>query len=221
MSTDARLEALWPRIRSALPAPPATVVEIGCGSRGGFVPMLLRNGYQAVGIDPHAPEGPRFQRSQYEQADLALRVDAVIACTSLHHVGNPAEVLAKAAGSLASEGSAIVVEWDWESFDEPTAQWCFGRLGRDSDGWLRHHRERWTESGQAWGSYLRSWATHEGLHSGADLVRELDQHFERLSCARGAYFFPDLADTSEADELGAIASGDVRATRIDYLGKLP
>ena len=46
------LDTLWPLIRARLPAAPARVVEVGCGSLGGFVPMLRADGYDAVGIDP-------------------------------------------------------------------------------------------------------------------------------------------------------------------------
>jgi hypothetical protein len=39
--------------------------------------------------------------------------------------------------------------------------------------------------------------------------------------ARGPYFFPDLAGTSDADERAAIDAGRIRATRIDYVGTRP
>jgi len=38
------------------------VVDIGCGPLGGFVPMLRAKGYDAVGIDPRAPEEPHYRR---------------------------------------------------------------------------------------------------------------------------------------------------------------
>lgn len=41
MTPDERwLATLWPSVRAPLPAPPARVLEIGCGPLGGFVPML-------------------------------------------------------------------------------------------------------------------------------------------------------------------------------------
>jgi hypothetical protein len=57
------------------------------------------------------------------------------------------------------------------------------------------------------------------LHSARRLVEALDERFERVSCERGAYLFPELARTSEADELQAIEAGVIRALRIDYLGR--
>jgi SAM-dependent methyltransferase len=109
------LAALWPKVKSNLPAPPARVVEVGCGRLGGFVPALLDSGYRAVGVDPVAPDGSSYQRVEFERSDLPARLDAVVACTSLHHVAEPAEVVDKVASALAPSGLVIVVEWDVES----------------------------------------------------------------------------------------------------------
>jgi hypothetical protein len=49
------IAATWALVRSWLPEPPARVVEIGCGSLGGFVPMLRADGYDAVGLDRRRP----------------------------------------------------------------------------------------------------------------------------------------------------------------------
>jgi SAM-dependent methyltransferase len=196
------------------------VVEIGCGHLGGFIPRLLEAGYDALGVDPEAPQGGSFRRIEFERSEIPPPVDAMVACTSLHHVSDPAEVLDKAARTLASGGLMIVVEWDWERFDEATARWCFERLdppGRH--GWLHHRRDEWTASGQPWDIYLRGWARAEGLHSGQTLLRELERRFHTLRCGRGPYFFADLVETSEADEATAIEAEKIRATRIEYVGK--
>ncbi|MGZ4321516.1 MAG: class I SAM-dependent methyltransferase [Solirubrobacteraceae bacterium] len=76
------LAAMWPSVRSWLPAPPATVVELGCGSLGGFVPALNEDGYDAIGVDPAAPEGPEYRLTGFEHVDLPGRVDAIVASTS-------------------------------------------------------------------------------------------------------------------------------------------
>jgi SAM-dependent methyltransferase len=217
---DRWLAAQWPKIRPYLPAPPAHVLEIGCGSLGGFVPALQRCGYRALGIDPVAPEGESYCRLEVERVELPAEADAVVTCTALHHVAEPGLVLDKVARVLAPGGVMIVVEWDWESFDEATAQWCFERLG-ESDGWLHHRRLEWLNSGQPWQGYLETWAHEHGIHTGSAVLGELERRFLRRLCRRGAYFFPDLADTTETDELNAINSGDIQATRIDYVGTLP
>jgi SAM-dependent methyltransferase len=196
------------------------VLELGCGSLGGFVPELDGSGYAALGIDPNAPEGPAYRRTEFERSELPERVDAVVASVSLHHVADTGEVLDRIAGALKPGGKVLVIEWDWESFDEASATWAFERLDltAESKGWLHGARERWLASGLPWDAYLREWAGGHGLHGAPSLVAGLDERFERVSCERGAYLFPELVQTSEADELHAIEAGLIRALRIDYIG---
>ena len=123
--------------------------------------------------------------------------------------------------ALTSGGRLVVVEWAWEKFDEQTAAWCFARLGPDDEaGWLHRRRDEWLASGRDWSSNLRAWAEREQVHAGEALVRLLDARLERQLLAHGPYFFPDLVNTSEADEQAAIDAGQIRATRIHWVGAL-
>lgn len=215
------LDAIWPTVRSYLDPPPAVIAELGCGRLGGFVPKLLAAGYDAVGIDPVAPDGEHYRQVEFEQSDLPVQLDGVIACTSLHHVAEPGEVLDRIARSVTPDGLVVVVEWDWEGFDQASAQWCFERLdASEASSWLHHHRDRWAESGQSWETYFRSWAEHHGLHPATQLLRELDERFERVLLGGGAYYFSELSETTEAAEHGAIDSGQIPAARIDYVGRV-
>jgi SAM-dependent methyltransferase len=221
MTPDERwLAALWPSVRAPLPSPPARVLEIGCGPLGGFVPMLRAGGYAATGIDPEAPEGADFRRVGFEDYLPSRPADAIIACTSLHHVADLGRVLDLAVAALVPAGVLVVVEWARERFDEATAGWCFARLPGPGEerGWLNDRYEQWQASGQSWDVYFRSWADGEGLHSGEDILRALQARFETGELGYGAYFFPDLSGTSEAGELAAIDAGQIRANRIQYHG---
>jgi SAM-dependent methyltransferase len=211
---------MWPIVQSYLPPPPATIVELGCGRLGGFVPMLLHSGYEALGVDPAAPERESYQRLEFERAELPRHVDSVIACTSLHHVAEPGLVLDKTAAALRGGGRLVVLEWDWEGFDEATARWCFERLDPgEPDGWVQRHLDGWAASGQPWDEYLREWTHDHGVLSVRQLLEDLDRRFERLVCERGPYCFQGLLCTSEAEELDAIGAGLIQAIRIDYVGR--
>jgi len=215
------LATLWPFVRNRLPAPPAAVVEIGCGPLGGFVPMLRSAGYEASGIDPEAPEGPWYHRVEFERHEPPGPVGAVVACTSLHHVADVGEVLGLAGSALAEGGTLVVVEWARERFDEATARWCFDRLpvAAEEHDWLQHRRDEWRASGQPWESYCRNWAAEEGIHAGEDVMRELDARFDRQFLGYGPYFFPALTGVSEAEEQAAIDAGEIQANRIAYAGR--
>ena len=217
---DPWLAAMWPFVHSQLPPAPATVLEVGCGTLGGFVPALLDAGYHAVGVDPEAPEGPGYYRVEFERYEPLQPVDCVVASLSLHHVADLDVVLDRLGAVLGPGGVLVVVEWAWERFDEPTARWCFARLTPPAPGvepgWLYKHQERWAASGQPWDDFLRSWATEEGLYPGEEIVRGLDARFYRQLYVEGPYFFPDLADPSEAEEEAAIDAGLIRAGGIRY-----
>jgi SAM-dependent methyltransferase len=223
MTPDERwLAAVWPFVRAQLPSPPATVIEIGCGPLGGFVPALLGDGYDAVGVDPEAPEAPGYHRIEFERYQPPRPVDGVVACTSLHHVADPDDVLDRVAVALAPGGVLVVVEWAWERFDQATARWCFARLTPSAPtaepGWLHRRRNEWAGSGQPWEAYCRAWATAEGLHTGQAILRGLDARFDRRLCGFGPYFFADLGDTPQPAEQAAIDAGQIQATGIWYAG---
>jgi SAM-dependent methyltransferase len=225
MTPDERwLEALWPFVRGELPSAPASVVEIGCGPLGGFVPALRRAGYDAVGVDPEAPEDSGYYRMVYELYEPPRPVDAVVACTSLHHVVDLDLVLDRVAAALTPGGTLVIVEWAWERFDEATAQWCFARLPPVTPGaepgWLNRHREAWGASGRSWQEYCRSWAADEGLHSSQIILRALAGLFDPWWCTQGPCFFCDLAGTTEKDEQTAIDAGQIQATGFRYAGRL-
>jgi SAM-dependent methyltransferase len=217
------LAALWPVVRGWLPGVPAAVLEIGCGPLGGFVPMLRNARYDAVGVDPQAPEGSWYRRVEFEAFQPPESALAVIACTSLHHTADVGAVLDLARAALTAEGAIVVVEWAREQFDEATARWCFDRLPPPAaePGWLQQQHDQWRASGQPWEDCCRDWARSEGLHAGGDIVRELDARFDRQLLGYGPYFFADLADVSEADEQAAIDAGQIRANRIVYVGRRP
>lgn len=224
MTPDERwLAAIGPRVvERYLPPPPAAVVDLGCGPLGGFVPLLRGRGYEALGIDPQAPRGPDYLQATFEEVRLPQRAQAVVASTSLHHVRDPGRVLDQVAAELDPGGLIVVIEWDWEHFDEATARWCFDRLDPDAEeeGWLQRHRDAWRESGQPWSERFGAWVAEEGLHSPRMLVRALDERFVRRALNTGPYFFPHLAGASEADEWAAIRRGTIRPGRIDYVGEV-
>jgi SAM-dependent methyltransferase len=221
---DPWLAAVWPFARDRLPPAPASVLEVGCGPLGGFVPALLDAGYEAVGVDPEAPDGPDYRRTEFERYEPPRRVDCVVASLSMHHVADLDAALDRLEALLAPGGVLVVIEWAWERFDEATARWCFARLTPPAEGaepgWLHHHRERWAASGQPWDTYLRGWASQEGLHQGGAIVRGLDARFTRRYHAEAPYLFSDLAAT-EAEEQAAIDAGEIRASGIRYAATRP
>lgn len=217
MSDERWLEETWPFVREHLPATPARIVELGCGPLGGFVPRMRALGHDAIGVDPDAPDGPAYDRTDFEHHELSEPVDVIVACTSLHHVADLDAVLDRINSVLEPSGTLIVVEWAHERFDEATARWCFDRLGA-AESWLHHHRERWRESGQGWDEYVQAWASDEQMHTGRDVMRGLRDRFDTRFAGDGPQFFAELDGVTRADEQAAIDAGLIQATGLHYVG---
>ncbi len=223
MTPDERwLAAVWPVVRDQLPPAPARVTELGCGPLGGFVPQLRAAGYQASGVDPAAPAGPGYHQVGFEHWDPPGASDAMLACTSLHHVADLGRALDLMHAALRPGGTLVVVEWARERFDEATARWCFARLPADrgEPNWLQELCGQWRDSGQSWAACCRSWAAAERLHTGQDILRALGRRFDATGpVSYGPYFFPDLAGITDQDEQAAIDGGQIQPGRIRYTGR--
>jgi Methyltransferase domain len=164
-------------VLNQLPPPPQRILEIGCGREGGLVDLLVGAGYDAMGVDPHAPERARFVQATFEELDGEW--DAVVAGRVLHHV-NP---LDEGLDLLSSFARLLVVdEFAWDRIDGAAQDWYEGqhRMLRasgvepngpaDLDEWrLRHPglhahdvlldalRLRYDERVLEWLPYLSRW----------------------------------------------------------------
>jgi SAM-dependent methyltransferase len=109
-------------VLSQLPAPPARVLEVGCG-KGELARALQVEDYEVVAIDPEAPEGPIFRQTTIEALDEPGPFDAVIASLSLHHVHDLGGVLDKLLRLLAGGGPLILNEHAWDRLEPMTPEW--------------------------------------------------------------------------------------------------
>ena len=160
-----------------LPPPPLRVLEVGCGREGGLVELLAVAGYDVTGVDPHAPEGERFVRAEFQEIEGEW--DAVVAGRVLRHV-NP---LDEGLDTLASFAPLLIVdEFASDRIDRPAQDWYEGqhRMLRatgiepngpaDLDEWRERHpglhphvvllaalRARYDERVLEWLPYLSRW----------------------------------------------------------------
>jgi methyltransferase family protein len=105
-----------------LPTPPARVLEVGCGDAGGVVPALAAAGYDVLGVDPRAPDGPHFRRGDFREVEGEF--DAVVAGRVLHHVrplGAGLDRIAELAPLL------LVDEFAWDLIDADAQDWYEGQ----------------------------------------------------------------------------------------------
>ena len=200
-------------VRSQLPESPARVLEVGCG-RGELTTALAVAGHAAVGIDPAAPDGPRFRRLTLEEVEEGARYDAVVAAFSLHHIRDLDAALAKVAGLLVPGGLLLVDEFAWDLLDEPTLEWLWEQqraaaaaVGEEARGSPADLRAEWE-------------AEHVGLHGDEALRGALDARFEQLVLEPTPYLHRLLGGAASAVlEQALIDAGTIAPLGFRYAGR--
>jgi SAM-dependent methyltransferase len=207
--------------------PPARVLEVGCG-KGDLAYALHRAGHSVTAIDPRAPEGPIFRRVGIEEFCEPGLFDHVVAILSLHHVEDIGGALDKIVSLLRAGGTLVVVEFAWDRIDGATAEWALARLPDASASgkrsWLeRCCRGRAHDGGDEVGhlhaeAHVAKWAGEERLHGSGQMLEEIGSRFDQRSFSWWPYLYPDLDDTSEAEEVATIEAGEINATSFCYVG---
>jgi len=153
------------------------VLEIGCGAEGGVVPILVDAGYDALGVDPRAPESARYRQADFRDVDGGF--DVVVVGRVLHHVHPLDEALDRVA-ELAP--LLVVDEFAWERIDAEAQDWYESQrrmlvaAGAEPPGppsldeWRERHpglhphrplldglRARYRETAFEWLPYLHRW----------------------------------------------------------------
>ena len=200
-------------VTAHLPAPPASVLEVGCG-RGELARALVETGREVTGIDPEAPDGPPFVRVTLEHFETPDRFDAVVAASSLHHLHDFPAALDKICRLLAPGGVLVVDDYAKERVDQATAEWYYER------------RQAIAEAGgrtapASFDACLREWQEDQAeIHTYAAMRAELDLRFRERLLAWGPYLYAELGKAvSKELEQRLIGTGAIQATGFRYVGE--
>ena len=109
-------------VRSALPAPPARVLEIGAGD-GELAAALREIGYDVYAIDPAGQRPGVVDLHLHRVDEPAESFDAAVAVLSLHHVEPLTDSCRRLAEVLRPGGRLVIDEFDVQRFDERAARW--------------------------------------------------------------------------------------------------
>ena len=191
-----------------LQPPPARVLEVGCGDRGGVTPALVARGYDVLAIDPRAPDGPPCRRITLEELADPGPFDAVVAGRVLHHV----DPLGPALDKLSALAPLLIVdEFAWNHID-PSSQVWYEAL----------HQELVAAGGKPNAPpSLDEWRfAHRDLHPYETLRVELDRCYEERNVEWLPYFHLWLGADVEEREQAAIAAGTIRPIGVRYVGRV-
>ncbi|HXY86404.1 MAG TPA: methyltransferase domain-containing protein [Gaiellaceae bacterium] len=191
---------------SQLPPPPGRILELGCGESGGITPALDAAGYDAVGVDPSAPEGRLYRRAMLDDLDGEL-FDAVVAERVLHHV----HPLAPGVDRLARLAPLLVLdEFDREQIDDAAQAW-----------YESQHRLLVAAGREPHGpAELDPWRKrHPDLHSTTTMRAALARRFEERLFERRPYLYRWLdGPASESLEESLVAAGAIPAIGFRWVG---
>jgi hypothetical protein len=181
-------------VLSHLPPPPGRVLDVGCGDAGGVVPALVEAGYDAYGVDPHAPAGPRYRHGDFREVDETF--DAVVAGRVLHHVNPLGDGLDRIAGMAPL---LIVDEFAGDLID-----------GAGED-WYDNQYRILAAAGsppQAPPSIAEWRAKHPDLHPHAVVLDGLRERYDEIALEWIPYFHRWLrGPSSEALETSLVGAG--------------
>ena len=107
-------------VRSALPQPPARVLEIGAG-QGELAAALAKADYELTAIDPAAETGGHVEKRSLIEVTGAF--DAAVSVVALHHVDPLEESCAHLATLIPPGGVVVIDEIDIDRYDERAMSW--------------------------------------------------------------------------------------------------
>jgi SAM-dependent methyltransferase len=203
-----------------LPPPPARVLEIGCGPVGDLTYALAAAGYEIVGVDPVAPEGPLFRRIPFEDFTEPGPVAAVVASLSMHHIADLRRTAAAIVSLLGPGGRFILEEWDRDRLlDDATARWYFHQRQAAAVTGLLTGDDPLLARYEEWRS---SWiADHGNLHGYTAIRDQLMAPFrERFFTWRPYLYRYGLHESLEPLERALIEEGSIQATGFRWVGEL-
>ncbi len=209
---ESLLTSLEEFTREHLPAPPARVLEVGCG-QGELTTALAVAGYDVLGIDPAAPLGHLFRRLTLEELDEPGPYDGVIAALSLHHIRDLDSALDKIVSLLPPDGVLVVEELAWDRLDGPTLEWLYEQrraLGGAGEGVAPGSAEALREEWEG---------EHVGLHGEAALRSALAVRFEERAFIRTPHLYRLLGADTEVLEQALVDNAEIQALGLRYAGR--
>jgi len=192
-----------------LPAPPARILDVGCG-QGYLAAQLLAQGFQVTALDkdPEAVRRAREAGVQSMEADFLDYedevYDVVVFSRSLHHIHPLSKAVARASALLKPGGLLFAEEFARERADRETAAWFFDMCSLLEASGVLSSGDALPSSPdplQRWHALYASVDEHP-LHEGAAMRATLQRYFEFTESTESAYLYQSLSQWLEESDRG-------------------
>lgn len=216
MSVTVDTEPVEEFVRSWLPPPPATILEVGAGT-GELARRLIDAGYDVTPIDPIATDNDLVLGVSLDEIDADDRYDVVVASRTLHHISCLDAAVATMHGFVADGGRVILNDFGWERLDEPTGRWLYSQLQKqDRQATGDTDRGSLTE----WFDHWRD--EHAHLHRSDEMLALLRDRFTERYVADCPYLTEEYVDgdaETQRIERTLITDGTIRAAGFRFVGE--
>lgn len=226
-------------LANRLPAPPARVLDVGCGS-GELAVAMGERGYEVTAIDsdPHVVQLAGRRGLAVIAADIAdyddRPFDALLFSLSLHHIEHLDQALTRARALLNAGGVLIADEFAWERADRATAAWFYDTADELSDAGLLPSYQRPGVIEDPLRRWVARHRDEDPMHTGEAMIRIVGAEFELRETVRtpylhrylGGWFVDDTAGTQALASLrnierSKIAGGSLAAVGLQLLARRP
>jgi SAM-dependent methyltransferase len=222
-----------------LPAPPARVLDAGCG-RGEIAVALRDRGYDVTGIDidplevaiAQAAGAPVIEADITEYQDRPF--DVVLFSLSLHHVAGLDEALARAEALIEPGGILLADEFAWDRADHATAAWFYDIAALIAAGDL----SEWRGPAEPVDRPLQKWISRhrddDPMHPGSAMIEAIAARFDLCEPVRVPYLHRYLGGWLPDDATGRrirgalheierrrVADGSLAPVGLQLVGRRP
>jgi ubiquinone/menaquinone biosynthesis C-methylase UbiE len=203
-----------------LPAPPARILEVGCGA-GDLACALQQRGYDVVALDKSEENVARARTKGVEAATVSwpdfvdLPFDAILFTRSLHHI-QPVSLALRRAHELLNDGGTLLVEdFAYHEASTRTILWFKSMVDvLDAAGALNHDDNRFASRIAHAADAQEAWQfDHVDIAPAAEMHNAIQSLFTLRAGAQTPHLYRYVSQVAKPDVADAVVAAVLKSER--------